>query len=451
MAAQSTKDEHLAVILILDDSGSMKASDPTDLRYTWGVKLRDYDSHFQNITLPIAINRLKDNKFQYEANLVETLRKSLDILPLETELYPGGLDNANSVLELFSKHFENIGHDLVNLMVELMENQSIISDKLDIKIQDMQSLLAEAPNLPHWVRILPTFIRKWIAPFVMTRQYGREIYMARNLRNECQEFLQQICGLRIEQEALSFIKEILPVLLTQVKETQSDLELYMNKLTHSLKSFSKTWEKFPLASEENGWDEIFRKPVADSVLSNWAYNKWLPNLDVWVHEFTTAQPLFEDWRNVRSKTISAWVLEKSARTYQPVWKIDLDAIFGLWVDQKSGFANGKLLTSKSITTCMSAAIPLIRPNFDAVGGPKGSSVSFHALTGSQDWRFCRRSTAKNGINKWQDVLTGDPYTALLIQVHHNIPLKSLMAIFQSAQFRLENMPMEKQDKCQLKI
>ncbi|MEI7850037.1 MAG: vWA domain-containing protein, partial [Chloroflexota bacterium] len=34
VAAQSNASEHVAVILILDDSGSMKTSDPTNLRYT---------------------------------------------------------------------------------------------------------------------------------------------------------------------------------------------------------------------------------------------------------------------------------------------------------------------------------------------------------------------------------------------------------------------------------
>jgi predicted transglutaminase-like cysteine proteinase len=415
----------------------------------WAEQLQGYQARFEQETLPDVSGKLETNCQQLETRLGELLQATLDRLPLEADLYPGGLHNARRVLDLTTESLEKITKDLETLAEKVQERQSVATEKLAAQRQQMQALLSDAPALPWWVRILPSFARQWLAPIYLARYYGQQLYQAQALRDACLALLQQLCGLRIEQQALDQIKNILPGLQAQVQEAKTALAALEEKLSQAGQAFASEWGEFPLAEAVNGWDALFRQPVTDRSLANWAYDQWLPDLDAWVHAFLAARPLFADWRSVEPGAVASWVQDQAAQTYQPVWSLDLEAIFALWAVQTPGFGAEKPLTAKTITTCMNAAFPPVRPDFDAVGGASGSSVTFHGLTGDPKWQHCCLPPAQNGAVRWQPVYTGDPYTALFIQVRRNVPLRSLSDSFQIARLRLEGLPHDQRSTYQL--
>jgi len=408
----------------------------------WADQLLSFQARFEQETLPEVSGKLETNRRQLETRLAETLRIVFDHLPLETNLYPGGLHNARQVLELTAASFEKAANELNKLAVKAQERQSLITEKLSAQRQEMQRLLSSAPALPWWVRILPAFARRWLAPLYLARRYGRQFHLAQVLRDECLVLLQQLCGLEIEQLALDQIGDILPGLQIQVQEAQAALAILEEKLNQAAQTFSLEWGAFPLGATENGWDDLFRQPVVDLSLAMWAYGQWQPDLDAWVDAFLTAQPLFASWQTVEAEAVTAWVRDQSMQAYQPVWSLDLEAIFALWAAQTPGFTAGKPLSTKTIATCMSAAFPPIRPDFDAVGGSNGSSVTFHGLTSDPEWKNCCLPPAQNDVARWQAVYTGDPYTALFAQVRRTFPLRSLSDSFQGARLRFEGLPVE---------
>ena len=408
----------------------------------WADQLLSYQTRFEQETLPEVSEKLETNRQQLETRLAEILRTVFDRLPLEADLYPGGLRNARQVLELTAASFEKATNDLEKLAGKVQERQPVMAEKLSAQRQEMQRLLSSAPALPWWVRILPAFARRWLVPIYLARRYGRQLYLAQTLRDECLELLQQLCGLHIEQLAVEQVMGILPGFQAQVQEAQTTLSILEEKLSRAAQTFSPEWGEFPLGVAENGWDDLFRQPVVDLSLAAWAYGQWQPDLGTWVHAFLAARPLFANWQTVETDAVIAWLGDQSAQAYQPVWTLDLEAIFALWVAQTPGFTAGKPLSAKTIATCMSAAFPPVRPDFDAVGGSSGSSVTFHGLTSSPEWKLCCLPSAQNGVVRWQAVYTSDPYTALFAQVRRNFPLRSLSDSFQGARLKLEGLPVE---------
>lgn len=429
----------LEMAALLTDIALVKLDYERVNKTPWSEQLQGYQARFEQETLPEVSGKLETNCQQLETRLGKLLRVTLDRLPLEADLYPGGLRNARRVLDLTAENLEKITKDLEKLAGQVQERQPTTAEKLATKRQRMQSLLSGAPALPWWVRILPAFARQWLAPIYLARRYGQQLYLAQLLRDECLALLQQLCGQHIEQQVLEQIKNIPPGLQAQVQEAKTGLAAFEEKLSQAVQTFVPEWGVFPLAAE-NGWDALFRQPVTERSLANWVYDQWLPDLDAWVHAFLAARPLFTDWRSVEPGAMASWVQDQSAQTYKPVWSLDLEAIFALWAAQTTGFAMEIPLSTKTITTCMNAAFPPVRPDFDSVGGASGSSVTFHGLIGSPDWKYCCLPSAQNGAVRWQAVYTGDPYTALFIQVRRNVPLRSLSDSFQGSRLRLEGLP-----------
>ncbi len=411
----------------------------------WAEQLQEYQARFEQETLPEVVEKLEQNREELHAHLIEIVQEALDRLPLEASLYPGGLQNASGVLEMLSEAFAKAARDLDRLGKQVQERQSSLAAKFASHCQRMHSLLLGAPSLPGWMRILPAFARQWLAPLYIARRYGVQIYHAQALRDECLALLQQLCGLQIEMQALEHLQGILPDLQKQVQQTLVDLTELREKLEQTARNFTPDWPDFPLAALENGWDSVFRQPVADHSLAEWACEQWRPNLDVLVHTFLAARPLFEDWHTVEMAAITAWVQKQAVMAYQPVWTLDLESIFGLWSrktlpGKKGEVEEEKPLSGKTISSCMTAAFPPIRPDFDAVGGANGSGITFHGLTYKPEWKLCSLPPIQSGMVQWQPVYTGDPYLALFIQARRSVPLRSLVDSFGQVRLRLEELP-----------
>jgi|GEM_PF-3198095 len=409
----------------------------------WSEKLQEYDANFQKVTLPEVETQLVSNQETLKTFLNEILKTSFDRLPLETVLFPGGLQNSLSVLDYLTEEFKRINVDLKNLLARLPEDMSTASAKFASQSEAMAKLLSAAPNLPWGVRILPSFVRKWLAPLVMTWSYGHKIYLATQLKEECILLLQRMCGLRVAQQAVSLLMKTPAQLQAQVKKTKTALGIFEDKLDQAMETFPSDWGTFPQAPEQNGWDELFRRPVADQVLTEWIYKNWLPDFDTWVQDFLAAKPLFDDWRSAEVKDIAAWIEEKASMTYQPVWNLSLDAIFALWAKETDGFPPEKFLSLETIKESMLAAIPPVRPNFDAVGGSNGAGMTFLGIFGDPEWKDCCLPPAQGGATRWRANFTGDPFLAMFLQVFHNIPLNSLVDSFEGTRRRLEALPDDK--------
>ncbi len=408
----------------------------------WQAEIENYKSQFDQERLPGIKLAVDSNYQEFENQTVADLAVFLDHLPLDVNLYPGGIQNASQVLKLLSEYIKYLSTEIGKLSGQVAARQAAIAQKLTEQSQQLGNLIKHAPKLPFYLRILPGFVRKWLAPYFYIWRYSRQLYLIYSLQSECTELIGQFCGLSVELQALEKVGGIIPVLLEKLTNAETDLKEFEEKIRKTAESFALPWGEFPLAAKENGWLKLFRLPVADECLANWAYGHWLPNLSLWLQDFLGNDKLFVDWRAVEQEALAAWVSGQATHTYQPIWSLDLEKILQLWQAKTPGFVAPAPLSPDIIDTCMNVAVPPLRPNFDAVGGSGNSIVSFHRLTGKPEWKLCCQAQSPQSASRWQAIFTGDPYTAVFMQFQHEVPLNSLVDSFGFASRRMKALPLE---------
>lgn len=396
----------------------------------WAKRIKEYDSRFHGEIYPQVLERFIENAQSLNEQTAATLAERLYELPISPRMYPGGLDTADRVLDTLENTFAARKQKVEALVGEVTHRQGIVSQQLTEKLGDIQSLLDQAPQLPRLIRILPRFLRDWLAPIYYVRKYGRQIYLLRNLREECTDLLQQKCAESIQVQALEHLKAIIDDDREILQASRGDLETLQEKINKVRDSFSSSFGVFPLGQESNGWLDIFRVPAVDENLADWAYAKWYPDLDRWITLMFVDSGLFEKWQSVTEDAITDWLDQQAKECYAKLWDLSLENIFELWADTKTGFTSIQPLSRTTIRTCINASSPLLRPDFDASGGSGISTVSNHELICQPEWSLCQVPENLPGKDKWRVVYTGDPYLALFIQVRHAVSLMPLIEMLQ---------------------
>jgi hypothetical protein len=444
----------LAASALLPDL-TLAQIDYLKVRHTpWWRELGEYRQHFTGETLPEAAGKLDENCEALRRRLEETLRTAFDRLPLETSLYPGGLQNARGALQLLADSLEQAGRDLEKAARHNSECKAQLEEKLQARGRDMQAQLAQVPEIRALLRLLPGFLRQWLAPFYIMRRYAHRIYLAQSLRDECLNLLKELCGAELAALALSRLQALLPPLQERLDAAGRDLDALEAKLAQALEAIDPGWGSFPLAAAENGWDPLFRRPALGPLLAEWARSRWQPELDPWVLAFLGNTTLFADWRLADAAAVLEWALAQGRLAYQPVWDLTLENIFDLWAEGKLAPVKEPAvyvvpfeqeLSSLTLSASQGAAIPPIRPNFDAVGGSAGATSAYYALTADPAWRRCCLPPHQDGTVSWQAVYTGDPYCAIFLQARRNVPLAALADSYGQALWRLESLPPEQRE------
>jgi hypothetical protein len=224
------------------------------------------------------------------------------------------------------------------------------------------------------------------------------------------------------------------------KGVKNDCKIFEENGGSTSKPSLLGWPAFPFGRIENGWDEIFRIPVVEPCLAEWGFAKWHPSFEKWIYEFLAEKSPFIDWRKISAEVISEWLTSFGMVAYNPFWKVTLDELFGLWEDNTPGFSSVEPISSQLISKSMGSAFPLLRPDFDTVGGSGLSSISAHGLIGQPEWQHFKASFTLSRTNNLDLIYTGDPYAGLFLQIRDSVPLQSLADMIRSAKHKYSALP-----------
>jgi hypothetical protein len=397
----------------------------------WVEKITNFDVYFESELFPLVCEKFDENSQDLKTQTFNLLDNWINELPFTSQLYPGGLDTFRRILEEFEDTLIDRQQKLKTLDDDIPFKQQVVSVELSTKLEDIQTLLRKAPKLTRLIRILPRFLRYWLAPLYYFRRYGPQIVLLKNLKDECVDLLQRKLALLIQTEALDRLNELLTGYMEVIQNAQNDTASLLAKMQVVQNHFSANFGEFPLGKESNGWANIFRVPAVDTNLAEWAYKKWYPEFNPWITEMYVDSGLFDDWKNVKANDIADWLKKRAAKAYKPLWDLTLEDIFGLWAEPGDKFKSDSPLIQSTIITSINASRPLLRPDFDAVGGPGISLVSRHALICHPEWRFSQIPETFPERERWRLVYTGDPYVALFTQVRPTISLEVLIEMLQS--------------------
>lgn len=426
--------ETLTLSLTLKDF-KLTAMDLEDIRSTkWPSLLERYVAQFQESTLPEAKQTLADNTTELQTRLKKALAEATEALPLKASLYPGGLDNARQTLELSVAQLRSTMRSIEDYKAQSRAQQTEGKTNLETCVREMRQLIDGAPRIPSLLLKLPGSIRKWLIPIYVTVEYGPELVQLRTLRDKSIGLLTGICAAYLKHAALQTITDIPQQLQDQLQQAQDDLAALRSTFEEACGDLSADWPTFPLGAEENGWHRLFREPVADVSVAEWAYERYHPDLISWLPQLARTQLMKPHWRTVSSEALAVWVLDQGLEAYEDVWRLDVERVFALLAA-----AAPESRPSDSVSTAMAVSTPPVRPDFDAIGGSTGALTTFHALVGNVKWQYCRVPDKANGAKRWESITTSDRYAATFVQTSRNFPLRALTDSFEDTWRELDSL------------
>lgn len=392
---------------------------------SWAGLLRAVPDGFRGEGL-LEMKQLMDGSAgELARKTLDVFSAELDCLPGDPQMYPGGIEQALKTVDILDEDLTRQEKRIQKLQADLPEKRLQTASDLEARCAHMEQLFQAAPRLPWIIRILPRFVRLWLAPLYYARRYWKGLAELRLLQEECLTLAQEVCAADVQLAALGHAQSLAAELRGALEKTRQDLQSLDKTLHTAQKDFSAVWADFPLGQAENGWDGAFRIPAVDENVADWAYARHRPNLDGWLNAFCLQSGLFEHWRSLEAGQVSHWLLQNGIGAFAPLWKLDLDSLFALWSKPEIGFNGPRPLSDRLISNCMSIAMPLLRPNFDSSGGPGYSSVRRLALFSRPDWSNCCLPPAHDQQTRWETVYTGDQTLALFLQARTAVSLAAL--------------------------
>ena len=405
----------------------------------WVQQIQDCSASIEKNILPSALETIEQNAKRMGEALGASLQAAIEALPSTPNLYPGGIVNAQQTLTFLTEYFSQESKKITELQGLLQEKKGKVGRDLEQTTTQIQKIFDHAPKLPWFVRILPRFVRDWAAPIFYAWRYGKQIIDVRNLAAVALKLLQAQTSIQLQTQALDQICMIVEQLGTAAEAGKTDYIALEEKLQSALGNLPADWPAFPFGQAENDWEEAFRIPVVEPSLAEWAYNNYHPSLEKWVYELIEEGELLRDWRHTAPEAILQKLVDKGQTEYAQLWKISLDQVFQLWAGEKPELVSDQPFSSSTILTCINAAIPLLKPDFDASGGSGLSSISSHVLVGRPEWEYFQAPSELPGLKKIDMIYTGDPYTGLFIQIRHLVPLQSLVYMIRSGQRKFDGL------------
>ena len=407
----------------------------------WTQQIKDYFSVFEQEEMPQIHSSTSKNIEQFMQKLSNITDLIINSLPVKLDLYPSGICNASQALDLISDHLKKEQNKIKELKLALKQKQGSIAQDIEQKLEILQQLLDRAPKLPWIIRALPKFARIWAAPVYYSLRYGKKIFLLQNYKQECVDLLHTRLALLIEEDILNNLAKEIPGLIDRVETGKKDYQSLKEVVQETTKQLPSDWTAFPLGQIENGWDGIFRVPVAERNLAEWGYTKWHPVSDKWTAIFLQTTSPFYKWRSLSVELLTEWIDSLANEAYAPFWKLDLDQVFELWENIFTEFSSGQPVSPEWIDRSIASAYPLLKPDFDAIGGSGLSYISTHNLIADPEWRHFK--VPPHYSDRSNIVFTSDPFVGIFLQIRHNVPLLSLLDMIRSGKQKYDALTTEK--------
>lgn len=379
---------------------------------------RETISRFKNET---AQKKLNENRVLFEKNRTDLmgvinadLSEELVSLPSKVELYPGGINLARKLLQEFiiyiQKRIETTKQFAPQELSEAWESQ------IDSDLQAYESILASAPNLPNWVFFFPMPIR-WFLGFIVRAKWAAENFLRiRQIRNAILIKIEKqfSSDFTIElNKQLTILSESVKIPLDEFIGKFQDLEAII------ISASEKGRDTENQGSDQDGmetWDPIFRPKLLDNRLLDWVYKEHSEQYSLSRIHLISEKDLFKNWMELDSLEIYKRIEQYAESLFLSIEAMPLEELLNQWSGLDSSRSVEELFRRSA-----NAAIPLLRPTFERVGGMRTAPLRTICLPNTES----DLAQLQVSPDKWGTQSTGDNFTAAFSQILFNIPLNAL--------------------------
>ena len=424
---------------------SLQMLDFENLRQTpWVLQFELVWEDFRTDIHGHLLKCIENSSQKWSISAENIIRDTIQTLPLKPTFYPGGVVSALKTLDLIARGFDAEQNFVSNMLANLPAKEALIDEQITSLYAQMQDIIMAAPVLPKLFQILPAFLRQWIVPFYFTLRYGREILQLQNLKTDAQQLLWLRIGLKAQFTALEHISAAIPRWKELIIQGQEDYRRLDDKFHQVCGQLLDIQESFPLGLRKNAWHDLFRAPVMEPSFAEWSYQNWQPDLKKWVVEFLGDKSICKNWAKISSASLYDWLVSHGRFAYIDVWQLSIKDVYNQWEALSLLKESQTVLHPLSLKSKRQATFPLLRPDFDAIGGNRISHTSAHILMGYPEWEIIFLPHANEKLMKWEKVHTQDPFTLIYAQMRHTAPLKAFVDLIQVGKQQFSAMPPEVQ-------
>jgi predicted transglutaminase-like cysteine proteinase len=393
----------------------------------WVEDVREYISKFESVFLAETFNIFEERS----SILVEqNLDKLLAFLATQIEnpaLYPDAINALRQILHQIEQCLEQSKNDLLERKKDL-ENQ-LTPIEIDGQLHTIQSILDKAPRLPGWWRHIPEVFRKPLSLLVNLKWIARYHFQLKREKKHLKERLAIHHSAIIEDR---LINELLAVLENFAKDRDlflEKLQKFENTVIATKSQFLESWDgfEFPLGEEDLSWDETFRCPVINRNFAQWAYEKFEPMPTSAAAQYIKDDNLLEDWESIDPSILKERLVKSCQRAFMPLTDININQVLERRVSLMMNAAGDPdKVEFDPVSPLLRAALPLMQPNFDALGGSGYSTRKLFLQAEDRQSQFI--DPVLNNNERMNFIQTDDPCIISAVSIQDLMPLAAFTAL-----------------------
>jgi hypothetical protein len=374
----------------------------------WSYAVSGHEKYFGEKVFPASKESLKENAGLLAEELLGQQLDMLETLPLQIELYPGGLQAALKVMDLLRGGLQE------RLQSSPQPGDTDVSEQaLHGRLEDHLKLLDDAvqalPAAPTWFRYIP-FPANRLARFLFALLYQRrELARLMILRQNALRAAELKYAALMESETRQQIQGLSQKLidaLDQVSKKVQSLQVVMQDAELRLR------KRAELALQS---DSPFRPSALDQAAYEWAYMRGTKPTDeirpLWMEQ----EGFLDEWKSLDAKKTESVLMTLGRSLYQFVWEISLDEIL----------SRRSETDLQPIWDVLSqGAAPLLRPDFD-LAGADGQAFQTQFFICQSARTTCFAPFLRVPLAEWQAHSAGDPYLAFCVRLRQGLTLSAI--------------------------
>ncbi len=415
----------------------------------WADSIVSYDALYGRMRLPRQLQVLAENGKALRTEALESQLKIIERLPQTARFYPGGVLTARRALGKLDDLLKD------RLEAVTLGGQAAPGDE-EMDLQALDTAAWNLPDLPAFiarVAVLCTLVLHFVAGlgaglagrWAAARWLGWgaaaagcalviagcALWLWRRdrrlvaLRDLCVRNSETKYAAILDSAAREQLIALIDSLREQIATALADLECLKGRLLVARDELTAR------AQAQEGQGSLWRRSVADAACQAWAYTRWRPELRELrgpLLEHETA-PVLSGWRQITTQEIKVRLVDHGRRYYAPLRELTLGEV----LRQRSAEDAGQLIVDLA-----NEAIPLLNPSFDVVGGGAYAQRASYALMADPAGTPFPAILA-GPLAGWQEVATGDRFSAACCRVRHMIPLAALATLTRRGQAAYEKL------------
>jgi len=435
----------------------------------WVERIRQRKGQFESDDLPAGLARLEANLQALAAELVERLGRSLQAMPQEALLQGGSLCAARQAIHQIEVEIQRRAQ--TSFAGRAATNAAPVVPSLPlsepVELALLAVLLAEPaprPTLKSFLALLrsdladPGLIARsgsllnWISRLVSRwlRQGEQRLIDARQRAlNSLEEGYSQIFAERLSA-ALRALGE---QLRAPVVQSYEDLD----RLKAAAKGAREKLAMLPgVADRRSGVKALagqaidqnpaegstlqisaFRQEVSDEQVDDWFFCRWRPGDDEIRNALIEGFGLLADWRQIDAEALAERLQAYGRILFAPPARnLSLSEVLAhssRRPGQAHGLTEGSEKTLEALLPRLAqGATPLLRPNFDRLGGGAGAPQTLYVLGQGLDAPAARLALHETALPV-AVIPISDPYVLVCCRVRPFIPLAALTDLLRQGQ------------------